>query len=160
MKNRFEYIFVLGDMDIFPEGKRSPLPAFEQRGREYFKRLPEQKTTLAELHKKEKQLRQIKNRLLAIWWENGDDPALAKEYIRDAIDYVNSFNYYRFKKQAPDFLPVETLRVVLGIQSVADCPNYVGKHQEWVQDAAQAILEHLLNKGQHMMGVYLYGFEI
>ncbi|MBP5404376.1 MAG: hypothetical protein J6Y74_00255 [Clostridia bacterium] len=161
METVFKYNFELGELDLFPNDKeRLPIPEFEKKGREYFKKIPEQKHTIVDLHNKEKTLMTIETQLINLWWEGEDDPMIAEQYIRRAIEYINSFNYYRFEKKTPDFLPVNTLKVIMGIQRVAYCPNYVNKHQEWVQDAARLILDLLLDDELHTMGIYIYGFEI
>jgi len=156
MENDFSYFFEFGDIDSFPNDKEE----FEQKGRDYFKKLSEQNHTIAELHEKEEALCTIKEQLLSLWWEDEDDPTLANNYIKKVIEYVNSFNYFRFINKTPDYLPVGTLRVVLGLQSVADCPNNVDEHQESIQEAARVILDLLLDEDEHNIGIYIYGFEV
>ncbi|MBP5404375.1 MAG: hypothetical protein J6Y74_00250 [Clostridia bacterium] len=156
MKKKFEYDLFIGTKSL-PKGEEGD--AYDARVAAYFKRLARRNISPERWKAKEARIRS-KCRDVIDAWRKGDIAEEAfKDYMRDAIDYFNEFNYYRFKNDLPDYMPLGTLRLLYLMATLDDIKPFSEKQKElWC--AATYLYMHIQNEQMFMNGIYISGFEI
>ena len=161
MGKRFKYTIHYGVKPVDDE----TADALPEKARAYFRKLTRTNPSAARLESKAQKLL-AKVRCVTDFWRRGDE---AKTYcdrlMRDLVDFFNRFNFYRFKNNAPDYMPYWALQLFSACVSVIGWADTVDWKREGVyqDDFVYNIAElyyRLTDEKEHGEGIYLCGVEI
>ena len=156
MKKKFEYDFFIGVRGSLPKGEEGD--AYDARIDAYFKRLARRKISPDRWKEKEERIRRKCCRVIDAWRAGEIAEEAFADYMRDAMDYFNEFNYYRFKNNLPDYMPLGTLRLLYLMATLDDVKPFSEKQEElWC--AATYLYMHIQMEQMFMNGIYISGFE-
>ncbi len=75
------------------------------------------------------------------------------------IDYVNRFNYYKYKNGLSDYLHSQTFQLLLKLKHIANCELYISDHQEKIKGCASNIFNHFCDSDLASKGIWFEDLE-
>ena len=156
MRKRFPYILDYR-YEIDPAFGREA-ETFKQRAKAYFRKMTRRKLSEKRLCSDAEKLSQKCRSVYAQWLGGKDDRDACDNYIRDMIDYVNRFIYYRYITEKRDFMPDVVLGLLLRTQMLSDLNSIENEYRLKVRKMLFELIAHLLNVGDK--GIYVFGYEV
>lgn len=151
MRKRFQYTINYAGL-TYDQEKAAAAP---ENAKEYFRKLTRTNPSAERLQSKAKKLL-AKVRHVTDFWRCGDE---GKEYcdvlIRELVDYVNRFNFYRFKNNLPDYMPYWAFELFSRFNNVIDWADRGGLCQKDFAYQVAVLYFHLSDEKEHGNGIYL-----
>ena len=156
MGNRFKYTIHYGVKAVADE----TADALPERAKAYFRKLTRTNPSEKRLQSKAKKLL-AKVRCVTDFWRRGD---VAKEYCdsltRELVAFFNRFNFYRFKNNAPDYMPYWAFEIFSRFSNVIDWADRGGVYQDDFVYNITVLYYRLSDEKEHGEGIYLCGVDL
>jgi len=157
MRKRFQYIINYTSSGSLNEERVDAMP---ESAKNYFRKLTLTNPSASRLRSRALKLYRMGADVYNHWFIEENVEEQCDGFLRELVDYLNRFIFYRFKNAAPDFMPRETVGLLLKVQSIIDCSRNVNDYTLKVRRFCIALLSHLLEESSSEMGIYLCGVEI
>ena len=134
--------------------------AVPEKAKAYFRRLTRTNPSAERLEAKSKELLS-KLRCVTDYWRRGDE---GKEYcdslMGELVDYLNRFNYYRFKNNLPDYMPYWAFELFSRLNNPIDWADRGERYQDDFVYNLAILYYHLSDEKEHSEGIYLCGVDL
>lgn len=156
MGKRFKYTIHYGVKPVDDE----TADALPEKARAYFRKLTRTNPSEKRLQSKAKKLLSDVRHVIDYWRCGDEAKKFCDALMRELVDFFNRFNFYRFKNNAPDYMPYWAFEFFSRWNIVIDWADRGNLYQDDFVYNISVMYFHLSDEQEHGNGIYLCGIEL